>query len=192
MKQITVGIDEVGRGSWAGPVVAGAVVLPDKHTIVGLRDSKLMTASQRDAAAHQIKQQAVGIGLGWVDAVEVDANGLSWAVRESGQRALADLDMVFHRVVLDGKWDYFAEEDFESEAIIKADSVVPAVSAGAIIAKVARDAYMALQSYNHPEYGFENHVGYGTKQHQAALIALGTTPLHRRSYKPVAARMMNS
>ena len=101
----------------------------------------------------------------------------------------ASLDIPFHRVILDGKWDYFAAESFESEAIIGADNLIPAVSAAAIIAKVARDQYMALQSYNHPDYGFDHHVGYGTKEHQAALIALGTTPLHRRSYKPVAARM---
>ncbi len=185
--QIIVGVDEVGRGSWAGPVVAGAVILPANHSIAGLRDSKLIGRRERESLAIQIKRQAVAIGLGWVRPDELDENGLSWAVRTSGLRALDGLGQSFDKVILDGKHNYLADQRYDTQVIIKADNLIAQVSAAAIIAKVARDQYMYTMHYLYPDYGFDNHVGYGTTRHKSALAEFGPSKIHRHSYKPVRA-----
>ncbi len=182
---IIVGIDEVGRGSWAGPVVAGAVILPSVFHLPGLRDSKLIGASERRQLNRLIRQQAVAAGIGWVSSAEVDAHGLSWAIRHSGLRALAVLGTSYDHVILDGKHNYLLNEAFSSEVIVAADSSIPAVSAAAILAKVARDTYMSRLAKRYPGYGFKRHVGYGTAFHRQALERSGVTDIHRQSYKPV-------
>jgi ribonuclease HII len=182
---LVVGIDEVGRGAWAGPVVAGAVVLPTDFDLPGLGDSKKLSKRTRQRLALQVRQQAVAIGLGWVSSTEIDAQGLSWAVRQSGLRALSAIGMDYDRVILDGRHNYLSDLPCATEAIIGADASVPAVSAGAIVAKVARDSYMHLLGIRHPQFQFERHVGYGTAVHQKVLRQSGPTPAHRRSYKPV-------
>ncbi len=179
-----IGIDEVGRGAWAGPVVAGAVVLSPYLMIDGVNDSKLVSATRRHQLYGIIKSQALAYGLGWVEPAEVDEFGLSWAVAESGRRALAGIDLSNAIIVLDGTWNYLSDTH-NSVAIVKADSLVMPVAAASIIAKVARDNHMAELAVQYPGYGFERHVGYGTKVHQAALAQLGISPAHRRSYKPV-------
>ena len=180
-----VGIDEVGRGSWAGPVVAGAVILPERFDLPGLRDSKRVPRKHRERLTLAIKQQARAAALGWVSSREVDRYGLAWAVRQSGLRALQTLSEAFDHVVLDGKYNYFLQEEFSSEVVIGGDDLVPAVSAAAILAKVARDRYMAYLDRQYPEYGFARHVGYGTAEHRQALHKYGVTAIHRRSYKPI-------
>jgi len=184
--KIIVGIDEVGRGCWAGPVVAGAVILPETFDLPGLRDSKKVPRAARERLSLQIKQQALAVGLGWVNNREVDDYGLSWAVKQSGLRALARLEMIFDHVMLDGKHNYLRDEPLSTEVIVGGDDLVPAISAAAILAKVARDRYMKYMDISFPEYGFARHVGYGTHEHSAALSSLGVTPIHRRTYKPVA------
>ncbi|HSX34008.1 MAG TPA: ribonuclease HII [Candidatus Saccharimonadales bacterium] len=179
-----VGIDEVGRGCWAGPVVAGAVLLGEP--IKGLNDSKKLTRKQRERLDAEIRLQAVAFGLGWVSASELDAVGLTEAVRLAMERALAQIHADYDELVIDGNLNYFAANP-RARAVIAADSSVPAVSAASIIAKVARDRFMAQQSRLFPGYSFDRHVGYGTAAHLAALQSLGLCELHRRSFKPIQA-----
>jgi ribonuclease HII len=179
---ITVGIDEVGRGCWAGPLVAGAVILGEP--IVGLKDSKKLSKKQREKLVGQIKSTAVSIGLGWVWPEEIDIGGVTQAVKVAMERALAAIDASYGEIIIDGNINYFPNEP-KAQAVIKADDSVPAVSAASIVAKVARDDYMAEMAKKYPEYAFEKHVGYGTAAHIAALKLHGICVLHRKSYKPI-------
>jgi len=179
-----VGIDEVGRGCWAGPLVAGAVALHEP--IIGLNDSKKLTKLQRERLTAEIEVSAVGIGLGWVTPMEIDEFGLTQAVRLAMHRALAQITIPYDEIIIDGNINFFAD-DPRAKAIIKADGSVPAVSAASIVAKVARDRWMQRAALEFPVYGFEKHVGYGTKQHQTMLQTYGICKLHRKSYKPVQA-----
>lgn len=183
---VLVGIDEVGRGCWAGPLVAGAAIL--RQPIPGLKDSKKLSKIQRDKLNAQIYEEAFATGLGWVTAQEVDSLGLTEAVRLAMSRALAAIDVAYDEVIIDGNYNYLVDNP-KTSTLIKADDLIPAVSAASIIAKVARDDYMAEQSELYPAYGFEKHVGYGTAVHKNALKMYGITPLHRLSYKPVRATM---
>ena len=177
-----VGIDEVGRGCWAGPVVAAAVVL--EKPIVGLKDSKKLSKQQRSRLAAIIRQEALAIGLGWVPPAEVDEFGLTAAVRLAMQRALASIQIPYQRVIIDGNFNFLAGNP-KVETLIRADDLVPEVSAASIIAKVTRDEYMAALGARYAKYQFEKHVGYGTVLHRQLLTAYGVSDLHRRSFKPV-------
>jgi ribonuclease HII len=178
-----VGIDEVGRGCWAGPLVAGAVAL--ERPINGLKDSKILTKLQRTRLAREIHQKAAAVGLGWVSAQEVDVLGLTEAVRVAMQRALHLVTLSYDEVIIDGSYNFLPNES-RARAVIKADGSVPEVSAASIVAKVARDTWMCEQAaMEFPVYGFEKHVGYGTKFHQDMLKLHGVSTLHRQSYKPI-------
>jgi len=179
-----VGIDEVGRGCWAGPVVAGAVLLA--RPIKGLKDSKLLTKLARERLDAEIRVQAVAFGIGWTKPAEIDEWGLTEAVRVAMQRAFAAITAPYERIVIDGNHNFFADVP-RSECLIGADNLVPAVSAASIIAKVARDRFMADMAARFPGYSFEKHVGYGTAAHRAALKLQGVCELHRRSFKPIQA-----
>jgi ribonuclease HII len=181
---LTVGIDEVGRGCWAGPLVAGAVLLA--KPIPGLRDSKKLSKLQRERLTVLINAQALGIGLGWVSSGEIDTIGLTAAVGLAMRRALAQITVEYDEVIIDGSFNFLADNPLTS-TLIKADDLVPAVSAASIVAKVARDNYMAELALLLPNYGFEQHVGYGTAAHIMALKTFGVTDHHRKSYNPVAA-----
>lgn len=183
--QVVVGIDEVGRGAWAGPVTAGAVVLEPHLVIDGLRDSKLLTPLARRRLNRTLRAQATAIGLGWVAASEVDEHGLSWAVRESGLRALSALGHSFDIVILDGKFNYLTGYH-PSITLVKADSLVTPVAAASVVAKVARDHYLERLARSHPDYGFEAHKGYGTRAHAHAIARLGCSPHHRLSWAPLS------
>ena len=191
-----MGIDEVGRGCWAGPLVAGAVVLPQDYSHTDsswkLADSKRMTARQRQQAAEYIPLVAVAYGLGWVASHEVDHLGLTAAVRLAMRRAweaagvqLAASHTIIESVIIDGSIN-FLEDIPRTQAVIKADDSVPAVSAASILAKVARDDWMAQAAKRFPGYGFERHVGYGTAEHKEALQRQGICDIHRKSYRPIA------
>jgi ribonuclease HII len=182
--QVVAGVDEVGRGAWAGPVVAGAVILPPGVTLEGLNDSKLLTPLARRRLDREVRAAAVAVGLGWVSAAEVDLRGLSWAVQMSGLRALAGLEMEFDLVMLDGKHNYLADHH-PARTLVKADQLVVPVAAASVVAKVARDRYLERLAGRYPGYGFERHKGYGTRAHAAALAELGACEEHRRSWGPL-------
>jgi ribonuclease HII len=179
-----LGVDEVGRGCLAGPVVAGAVLL-DKR-IRGLRDSKKLTKIQRERFDLIIRAKALAFGIGWANAEELDTLGLTAAVRLAMERAVAEIELPYDELIIDGNYN-FLRQNPKSRYIIKADDLIPAVSAASIIAKVARDRYMAEAALRYPGYFFEKHVGYGTPQHVTALQSLGLCDLHRRSFAPVRA-----
>jgi ribonuclease HII len=180
---MVVGIDEVGRGCWAGPLVAAAVVL--NEPIAGLKDSKVLTKLQRAQLSRVIYEQAAAIGLGWVSAREVDALGLTEAVRVAMQRAMAHIEVAYDEVIIDGNYNFLPNVP-AAHAVVKADGSIPVVSAASIIAKVARDDWMTDQATREfPQYGFDKHVGYGTKLHMDMLKLHGVCSLHRLSYKPI-------
>ena len=174
----------MGRGCWAGPVVAAAVSLPYGLKLEKLNDSKLVSLQGRLRLDREIRRTALSIRLGWASAEEVDQQGLTWAVRQSSLRALVHLGQLPDIVILDGRHN-FLQDLYSSQAIIKADALVVPVSAASIVAKVARDGYMALMDTRYPGYGFGVHMGYGTQRHRQALRELGISPLHRRSYRPI-------
>ena len=184
MLMVTVGIDEVGRGCWAGPVVAGAVVLA--RPIAGLKDSKKLSKKQREKLTVEIQAGSAAIGFGWVWPAELDEIGLTEAVRLAMLRALEQITVEYDEIIIDGNLNYFPDNP-KARAVIKADDSVPAVSAASIVAKLARDNYMAEVAEKYPDYGFQNHVGYGTALHLERLRVHGVSDLHRRSFKPVAA-----
>lgn len=193
-----IGLDEVGRGCWAGPLVAGAAALPQDFAVPAeagwrLDDSKKLSARQRERAAHELEQANVPYGLGWVTAQELDGLGMTQAVKLAMTRAYQALPAeVRHQAsdtIIDGSINYLSDlaGTANCQAVVKADGSVPAVSVASIMAKVARDHYMQAADAEYPGYGFAKHVGYGTAVHQAALAANGPCALHRRSFKPVAA-----
>lgn len=179
-----VGIDEVGRGCWAGPLVAAAVGFTGDVQLPGLNDSKKLTAKKRFALTSEIKNLTDCTGIGWVWPNEINELGLTEAVRLAMQRAFDQLSVYPDELIIDGSINYLPHLK-NSKAVIKADGLVPAVSAASVIAKVARDTYMITISKKYPEYGFEKHVGYGTKLHIDALKQYGVLPIHRVHYKPI-------
>lgn len=182
-----VGIDEVGRGPWAGPLVFGAVVLGDAD-IEGLTDSKKLSKKRREMLSSEIYEKASGFGLGWVSAAELDRLGMSEALRVACRRALEQITVPYQQIVLDGTINFLAGTGKGPyvTTLARADLLVPSVSAASIIAKVARDRYMAEQDELYPGYGFGSHAGYGTAAHRAAIEKLGVTPIHRLSFAPLA------
>lgn len=180
---IIVGVDEVGRGCWAGPVVAAAVIL--KQPVSGLKDSKLLTRTQRERLALDIQANAL-YGVGWASHEEVDRFGLTFAVGKAMAAAMAGITVDYDEIIIDGNYNFLTDKP-AVRTLVGADMTITAVSAASIIAKVARDAYMVEQARLFPRYGFETNVGYGTASHRLALKSYGVTKIHRLSYKPVKA-----
>ncbi len=184
-----IGIDEVGRGAWAGSMLFCAVTL--SNSIDGLADSKKLSKKQRQQLASQIKKSAKYIGYGWVTASEIDDYGLTKASKLACQRALKNAPRNA-KILIDGKINFlqlsYDESDslqYEVECVVGGDGVVAEISAASIVAKVTRDEYMAEQAKIYPFYGFERNVGYGTKKHLDSIKEFGFSPLHRLSYKPL-------
>ena len=179
------GIDEVGRGPLAGPVVAAAVILPkaDPDWLAALRDSKQLPAARRDALAPLIRAEAA-CGIGAASPVEIDRLGIVPATQLAVRRALARLPIQPDALLLDA----FPLPDWPGlqDAVIHGDALCSGVAAASIVAKVARDRMMAQHAHRHAGYGFERNRGYGTAEHLDALARLGPSPLHRRSFAPVA------
>ena len=186
MKTI-LGIDEVGRGPWAGPLVVGACVLLEP--IEGLTDSKELSAKKREILAAEIQAKAA-YGVGWIPAAEVDQLGLTAALRKACRLAVKEVKASYNEIIIDGTFNFLSDTPLSKYVSVlpKADLLVPEVSAASIIAKVARDKYMAeVAAAKYPGYGFEKHVGYGTAAHKKAIYELGVCPEHRRSFKPIQA-----
>ena len=188
MADMIVGIDEVGRGPWAGPLVFGAVVLGDAE-IPGLTDSKKLSKKRREHLSAEIHENALAVGLGWVPAEELDELGMSQALTLACRRALEQITVPYQQIIIDGTINFLRDTGKGPyvTTIAKADLLVPSVSAASIVAKVARDAYMAEQDSVYKGYSFGAHAGYGTAAHRAALELHGVTPLHRKSFAPIAA-----
>lgn len=178
------GVDEVGRGAWAGPLVAAAVILPPEYRLTRLRDSKLLTADMRTRLDVRIREKAVAFGIGVVEVEELNRNGFPWALRQSGMRAIRELAPPPDRILLDGRHDYLAGEH-ECETIVGGDGTELCIAAASIVAKVHRDGLMKGLSDGYPEYGFADHKGYGTPVHRRALKEHGPCDQHRSQWKPV-------
>lgn len=180
-----IGIDEVGRGSWAGPLLV--VAARSITTLPVVADSKTLSKIRRQQLMKQLSESCE-FGEGWVEPIEIDELGLTDAMKLAVKRALSQLK-VHHeeRIIMDGNINYCPVEFTNAECVIDADATQPIVSAASIYAKVTRDNKMAELSRQFPGYGFESHVGYGTKAHKEALESLGVCILHRRSYKPIKA-----
>lgn len=181
---VVIGVDEVGRGAWAGPLLVVAArltgTLPD-----GLRDSKLLNKKQRNSIFNLLSSN-FQFGEGWVQAHEIDDLGLTNAMRLGVERALLMIEAQHtDQIIIDGAINYCGDKFPRAQAIVRADNLHPIVSAASIYGKVLRDRHMAELGGQYPEYGFESHVGYGTVRHSQALKRFGVTSLHRRSYKPV-------
>jgi len=174
-----IGVDEVGRGAWAGPLLVCAARL--HQPVAGIRDSKLLSAKKRQLLATEILEHA-DIGYGWVPAAELDSIGLAAALRLATKRALEMVQPTTDEdIIIDGTINFAPE--YNVTTLIKADQTMPAVGAASIVAKVARDAYMYALATTYPAYGFDAHVGYGTAAHRQAIAAQGLCAEHRRSFK---------
>lgn len=177
---LVAGVDEVGRGALAGPLVSAAVILPSGCDLT-LRDSKKLSKKQRAALFYQILESCDDFGIGLASQTEIDTYGLSLALRMSFVRALEMLDMPFSAVILDGKHNAIGEDFVICQT--KADESVACVAAASILAKVFRDELMHGQAEQFPAYGFDAHVGYGTKRHLDAISKHGPSPLQRLSFR---------
>jgi len=182
------GIDEAGRGAWAGPVTAGAVILPTddpdlSSRLQGVRDSKQMSAVQRGKWEKTIRQVALGVSTGWADYDEIDTLGILPATRLAMGRAVAGLNCQIDHLLIDAV--ILSDVEIPQTSLIKGDARSLSIAAASIIAKTARDHYMELLEEKIPGYGFARHKGYGTAHHQEALSQLGVSPVHRKSYAPI-------
>ncbi|RSN03493.1 ribonuclease HII [Nonomuraea sp. WAC 01424] len=173
------GVDEVGRGAWAGPVTVCAVVTDLSEPPSGLTDSKQVSAARRPPLAAEVGAWAAGIGFGEASHAEIDALGMTEALRRAARRALDALPVRPDAVILDGKHDYIGAP-WPVRLEIKGDAASVSVAAASVLAKVRRDAYMA--TIGHDEYGFAENAGYPSPAHQEALARLGPTPHHRLSW----------
>ena len=191
-----LGIDEVGRGPYAGPLVIGACVLGDWQNsenaewIEKLTDSKKLSAKRREELYVLIKEKALATAAGWVSSAEIDEVGLSEALRLATRRAVEQIQKTkvpFSEIIIDGTMNFLAGTKLEKyvSTLKKGDFLVKEISAASILAKVERDNYMTKLDTVYPEYGFGKHVGYGTAAHQKAMEEFGLTPEHRRSFRPV-------
>ncbi len=185
-RPMILGIDEAGRGPWAGPLVVGAVVLGGAQ-IEGLTDSKKLTKKKRELLYDEITNQALAYASGWVTAVELDDIGMGAALRLATRRAVQQITIPYSEIIIDGTVNFLADtgKGRYVQTMPKADLLVPSVSAASIIAKVERDRYMARLDEVYPGYGFGAHAGYGVARHREAIEQLGVTPEHRLSFAPL-------
>lgn len=174
------GIDEVGRGPLAGPVVAGAVILPKDETILYLNDSKKLSAKKREALYEEILEKAVAVGIGMASPARIDEINILQATYEAMRAAIADLGMSPDLLLNDAVT--IPQVEIPQVPIVKGDAKSISIAAASIVAKVTRDRLMEACDEVLPGYGFGKHKGYGTREHIAALKELGPTPIHRRSF----------
>jgi len=184
-RSIVAGIDEVGRGPLAGPVVAAAVVFPvGMKPIRGLRDSKVLPAAKRERLATVVRARALGVGVGAASVREIDRINIRRATILAMQRALRRLGLQPAEVLVDGVW--LPELGCPHDAIIDGDALCQSIAAASVIAKTVRDRLMRLLALRYPVYSWEENKGYGTPEHLDALQVLGPTRHHRMSFMPVA------
>jgi ribonuclease HII len=181
------GIDEVGRGPLAGPVVAAAVIMPPKikHTawLDGVRDRKLLSPAQRERLYNQIKGIAISSGIGMVSSQTIDIQGIAKATRIAMKQAVEQLTPKPDFLLID--YVKLPEVTIPQKGVVEGDSICFSIACASIIAKVTRDRLMVEMDTTYPGYGLANHKGYGTKEHLECLQRLGPCPIHRRSFQPV-------
>jgi ribonuclease HII len=183
---LLAGVDEVGRGPLAGAVVTAAVIL--KAPIDGLNDSKKLSEKMRKKLSIQIKEEALAYAFGRAEVDEIDSLNIHHATLLAMKRAVEALAIRPDEVLVDGI--HIPQLSIPCKAIVQGDSLIPAISAASILAKVLRDEEMAQMDEMYPGYGFAGHKGYPTAAHRKALMEIGPCPIHRRSYAPVAAALM--
>ncbi len=181
---LVAGVDEAGRGPLAGPVMAAAVILDDRRPIVGLGDSKKISPRRREALFDEIRAKALCCSIAQASVEEIDALNILQATLLAMRRAVMGLRLPPKLVLVDG--NRLPVLDIRAEAIVKGDDKVPAISAASILAKVSRDRWCQEYHQHFPQYGFDQHKGYGTADHLAALRLHGPCPQHRRTFKPVS------
>ena len=187
------GVDEAGRGSWAGPVSAGAVILPEDlgllDTLSGVRDSKQMTPRQRTIWAERIKEVVMAWGVGFASHAEIDTLGIVPATRLAMQRAIQSLDPIPQHLLIDAV--KLNEVKISQSSYKKGDARCLSIAAASVLAKTERDLWMVAAAEEYPDYFFERHKGYGTRAHQKALQSLGPCQIHRKSFAPVRVMLEN-
>jgi ribonuclease HII len=181
--QLVCGVDEAGRGPLAGPVCAAAVILDAARPIEGLADSKKLSGKQRDQLAVVIRDRALAWAVAYAEVEEIDRLNILQATLLAMKRAVLALHVQPQQVLVDGL--YCPQTGIPSEAVVKGDSKVAAISAASILAKTARDEYMLQMHERYPQYGFDGHKGYPTPAHLCALREHGVSEVHRRSFGPV-------
>ena len=177
------GIDEAGRGPLAGPVVAAAVILPDRFPSADVNDSKQLSPVQRDRLYELIYAQAVAVGIGIVDAIEIDRINILRASLLAMVMAASNLDPAPDCLLVDGNFP--VPLALAQQTIVKGDALSLSIAAASIVAKVTRDRLMSRYDQDYPQYGFAGHKGYGTHTHREAIVRHGCCPIHRRSFKGV-------
>lgn len=187
--RVVAGIDEVGRGAWAGPVTFAAVVLPSDRRMYKLRDSKMLDARRREELAERLTAFALGIGIGHASNDEIDALGMSGAMRLAASRAVSALPLQPHAFLVDGNWNMLSDVAQPVETIVHGDARSASIAAASIVAKVTRDALMRAACPRYPRYVFSSNKGYPSPPHVAALDHHGPCRLHRHSWAPIRARL---
>lgn len=181
--KLIAGVDEVGRGPLAGPVMAAAVILDPAYQIEGIADSKLLTSKRREILCEMIKSHCISWAVGTASVAEIDRINILQATLLAMQRAINALKIKPNHIQVDGQ--FVPKVNYSIEGIIGGDRLIPAISAASIVAKVTRDHEMIAYDKVYPKYGFAEHKGYGTPQHLLVLKEFGATPIHRRSFAPV-------
>ncbi len=181
--QPVCGVDEAGRGPWAGPVSAGAVILAPGVEIAGLDDSKKLSAARREALAPQIRERALAWGVGFASPEEICALNILKATELAMQRAVAAMAVAPAFALVDGNYPF--RVGCPVRTVVKGDSLSSSIAAASILAKTARDAVMSDMDVKYPGYGFAAHKGYGVPEHAAALARLGPCPIHRMTWGPL-------
>lgn len=182
---LVAGIDEVGRGPWAGPVVAAAVILDPTHLPEGINDSKQLSKPRREALREQIMASAVAVGVGVCTPEEIDRLNILGATKLAMLRAYEGLGVTPSTALIDG--NQLPALPCAMQALVKGDALSLSIAAASIVAKVTRDQMMEDLAHEFPHYGWERNAGYGTALHQQALARYGVTPHHRRSFAPIRA-----
>ena len=177
---IVVGVDEVGRGAWAGPITVGAAVIPRDRRVYKVRDSKMLTEPEREAIFDRVAQWCRAWSVGHASHEECDRLGMSEAQRLAARRALAGLGLSADKVMVDGNWDFAAGG--RAVRIVKGDATCLSIAAASILAKVSRDRIMRRSARHYPAYWFDSNKGYPGPRHRAALQWLGPSSIHRRSW----------
>ena len=183
-REVVVGVDEVGRGSWAGPLTVAAVAVPRTRRITGVRDSKLLTPAERETLYARVVSWSPAWAVGHVEAHECDALGMSGAQRLAARRALGGLGVDVDVVLVDGNWDFVsaAANGAAVRTVVKGDAVSVGIAAASVVAKVTRDRLMCDDAEEFPGYDFHRNKGYPCPRHRVALAGMGPSSVHRRSW----------